>query len=160
MLTGLTKDYYYKSCRITYRTIADEAIRKRFETDKQGRLNLLTWETLTLNDTIKKNSDKTTAQCLDILIKQMTTIQYNLPIAYHANKILCNKLINACRTNKAFKFACYKACNTLVGIISDLQASITTHKQSKQSTSTYNANMDPDPPNLIADTYFVDRRYQ
>jgi hypothetical protein len=168
MLTGLAKDYYYKSCR-TYRDIDQlcEVMYKRFETDEQGRLNLLIWETLTLNDTIKKNPNKPIAQCLDILIKQITTIQRNLPMAYHADKILCDKLINACRTNEACKFACYKAGNTLVGIISDLQASITTHEQSRQPTTAYNAdtNLDPDPdpdpnPDSNTDVYYIDRRYQ
>jgi hypothetical protein len=107
MLTGLAKDYYYKSCQglHTVEQLCD-AIHKRFETEEQGRLNLLNWDTLTLDSTIKKNPEKSTAQCLDILIKQMTTTQRNLPVAYHSDYILRDKLINACRTNKACKHAC------------------------------------------------------
>jgi hypothetical protein len=122
MLTGLAKDYYYKSCAQFGYNIEQLCgqIHRRFETDEQGCLNLLKWETFTLENAIKKNLDKTTSQCLNILIQQMTTMQRNLLIAYYADKILCDKLINACRTNKACSFACYKASDTLVGVISDL----------------------------------------
>jgi hypothetical protein len=42
ILTRLAKDYYYKSCR-NYSDVEQvcDAIRKRFETNEQGRLNLL-----------------------------------------------------------------------------------------------------------------------
>jgi hypothetical protein len=156
MLTNLAKDYYYKSCR-NHLTLDQlhEAMQRRFETDEQGRLNLLKWESLTLESVIKKNPDKNTSECLDILIKTMTTIQRNLPSAYHDDKILCDKLINACRTTEACKFACYKAGNTLVGIISDLQASITTHEQTKHPNTIFTFDKNPEP-----DAYFVDRRYK
>ena len=160
MLSGLAKDYYYKACRQKGYNIDQlcEAISKRFETSEQGRLNTLKWETLSLNTISKENPGKTTAQCLDILIKQMTTIQRNLPTAYHDDKIACDKLINACRTNEACRFACYKASNTLTGIISDLQSSIATFEQSKPLNTYITDPPGPDPdPELDPDIYYVDR---
>ena len=121
-------------------------------------MNLLNWETLTLNDIARKNPNETTAQCLDVLIKQMTTIQRNLPAAYHHDKLLCDKLINACRSNEACKFVCYKASNTLTDVISDLQSSIVTYGQPNQP-GVYHTDYGPEPDDE-ADAYYTDRRYQ
>jgi hypothetical protein len=66
----------------------------------------------------------------DILIKQMTVIQRSLPPSYYTDNILCDKLLN--QTNKACRNACYKASDTLLGIINDLQSPIKTYEQSRQ----------------------------
>lgn len=91
----------------------------------------------------------------------MTTIQCNLLTVYHDDKIACDKLINACQTNEACRFACYKASNTLTGIISDLQSLITTFEQSKPPNAYITDPPGPDPdPELDPDMYYVDRQYR
>jgi Reverse transcriptase (RNA-dependent DNA polymerase) len=166
MLTDLARDYYFKSCR-DYRDVEQicEAIRKRFETKEQRRSNILDWEALKLDNVIKEHPDKSTKQCLDILIRQMTVIQRNLPPSYHTDDILCDKLLNACRANKACRNACYKASDTLLGIINDLQSSIKTYEQSRQEAGIYTAdNHDLDPVYDDGDDdphiHFTDRRYR
>lgn len=160
MLVGLAKDFYYNSCR----SIQDidqlaDAICKRFETREQGRLTLLRWNTLSLDEVIRKNPDQPMVTCLNILIKEMTSIRRQLPAAYHTDQILCDQLINACRANYACRFACYKAGDTLTSIISDLQASIATYEQTKRTPDTFTTD-----PELyesdVDDTYYVDRRYR
>ena len=95
------------------------------------------------------------------MIKQITTIQYNLPTVYYNDKIACNKLINVYRTNEACCFVCYKASNTLTGIISDLQSSIAIFEQSKPPNAYITDLPDPDPnPELDPDMYYIDRQYR
>lgn len=158
MLTGLAKDYYFKVCRQqpNSKDLGQlcQAIRRRFETSERGRLNLLRWESLTLNEIVTQNEGKSTAQCLDILIKEMTTLQRNLTTVYHSDKLLCDKLINACRSHEACKYACYKAGDTLIGVISDLQASIATHELNRPPT-TLIAEPTDEPQ-----SFYIDRRYQ
>ena len=89
----------------------------------------------------------------------MTIVQRNLPLAYYNDKILCDKLINACRNNEACKFAYYKASDTLISVISDLQSSITTYERPKQ-LGTYITDYDKNLDDLDdLDTYFTDRKY-
>jgi len=92
----------------------------------------------------------------------MTTIQRNLLPAYYNDKLLCDKLINACRENEVCKFACYKASNILIGVISDLQSSITTYERPKQLgayIANYNLHFDPDN-DYDPEAYYTDRKYQ
>jgi hypothetical protein len=93
----------------------------------------------------------------------MTSIRRQLPTAYHTDQILYNQLINACRANRACRFACYKAGNTLTGIISDLQASIATYEQTKQTPNTFTTDFELHELDVdvdVDDTYYVDRRYR
>jgi hypothetical protein len=168
MLAGLAKDYYYRTCR-KYKDIDRicDAIRKRFETDEQGRSNLFDWDTIKLDDIVEKNPDKSTTQCLDILIRDMSALQRNLPSDYHSDRILRDKLLNACRDNEACRFACYKASSTLMGVINDLQSSIKTFEKPKRpGTYTTDTNPIPDPfsggtdDTDELDTYYTDRKYQ
>jgi hypothetical protein len=143
VLVGLAKDFYYISCRSIQGTaqLAD-AIRQRFEKWEQGRLTLLRCNTLSLDEVIRKNPDKPTATCLNILIKEIISIRRQLPAAYHADQILCDQLINACRANRAYRFACYKGGDTLTSIISDLQASIATYEQTKRTPDTFTTDLE------------------
>ena len=160
MLTGLVKDYYYKVCR-NYDDIdlVCDTISNWFETEEQGQTNLLNWEILTLDDIIQENPDKRTAQYLNILIQQITTIQCNLLLAYHNDKILCDKLINVYRSNEACKFAYYKAGNTLSAVINDLQASIIMYKRPKKP-GVYYKDHSLKPDDEEADAYYTDRKYR
>ena len=90
----------------------------------------------------------------------MTTIQYNLLTVYYNDKIAYNKLINVCQTNEAYCFVCYKASNTLIGIISDLQLSITIFEQSKPLNAYIIDLLDFNPDlKLDPNIYYINYQY-
>jgi hypothetical protein len=163
MLCGLAKDFYFKSCRgknLPFDALCN-SIRRRFETDEHGRLTLLEWNTTTLQSIIDKNPDKTTAECLDLLIKKFTTLQRSLPDEYHQDKILHDKIVVACRSSPTCHYACYKPADTIAGLIGDLQSSIATHQEATKSTSNNfvidNDNGD-DPEAFLTDRRYHERR--
>ena len=159
MLRDLAKDFYFKSCHGKDLTIdvLIKSIRDRFETDEYGRAALLEWNTITLQSIITENPNNKTTECLDNLIKRLTTLQRCLPTEYHHDKILHDKLVNACRTLPSCKYACYKPATTITGLISDLQSSITTYQEVDRTTE--KGVFVNDTENMNPEMLFTDRRY-
>jgi hypothetical protein len=146
MLKGLALDYYYSSCRGRYVTISDlyRAIEAYFENDDSKRTVLSQWNNMTLQSIIEKNPGKATTESLQILIKDLRHMQKGLDIELQSDRVLYNKIINACQQVSACSFACYRPSPTLAGLIGDLQSSITTFELAHKKE---------------APIYFVDRKY-
>ena len=75
-----------------------------------------------------KNTEKSTVECLQILIKDLRHLQYGLNIKLRTDDFLYNKLITAYQEIKPYKYAYYKPINTVAGLINDLRSSIITYK--------------------------------
>ena len=99
---------------------------------------------MTLQSIIEKNPGKATTENLQILIKDLRHMQKGLDIELQSDRVLYNKIINACQQVSACSFACYRPSPTLAGLIGDLQSSITTYELAHKKE---------------APTYFVDRKY-
>ena len=84
------------------------------------------WKTLTLRKVISRpeNSSKTTTECLELLILELRRIQYGLDPDLRTEKLLHNKMINACRDLPACKPACFKAPTSFAGLFDDLREAI------------------------------------
>src|SRR5467141_3094068 len=130
MLKGLALDYYYSSCRGRYATMSDfyRAIEAYFESDDSKRTVLSQWNNTTLQSIIEKSPGKSTTENLQILIKDLRHMQKGLDIELQSDRVLYNKIINACQQVSACSFACYRPSPTLAGLIGDLQSSITTYE--------------------------------
>ena len=136
MLTGLAKDFYYKTCRGLSLEDTIVGIKARFETEERTRYLVQQWNDLSFQRTIEKaGPEKSLTDSLDVLVRGASSLQRNLPLEYQSTTILRDKLIMACRDVEACRFACYKPSPTVTGVINDLQASIAT--QSKSSNSTF-----------------------
>ena len=152
----------YKDINQIYNTIY-----KRFETNKQGYSNLFDQDTIKLNDIIEKNPNKSITQYLNILIRDISVLQYNLLLDYYSNRILYNKLLNIYKDNKVYRFVYYKTSSILISIINDLQSSIKIFKKLKQlGTYTIDTNLILDPFSSSIDNideldiYYIDHKYQ
>jgi hypothetical protein len=149
MLRGAAKDHYYTNLRDTPQTFTLEelctATRNYFEGEEYRRAKLEEWNALTLRKVIDRpeNSDKTTTECLELLVLELRRIRHGLDPDLRSDKLLHNKIITACRDLPACKPACFKASTSLAGLFNDLREAIATYESSPK---------DPE-------TLFADRRY-
>ena len=148
MLRGLAKDHYFSNLQKSPQKLNLEqlcvATRNYFEGEEYRRRMLEKWNTLTLRKVISRpeNSSKTTTECLELLILELRRIQYGLDPDLRTEKLLHNKMINACRDLPACKPACFKAPTSLAGLFDDLREAISIYEPSENS-----------------EVHFTDRRY-
>jgi hypothetical protein len=138
-----------------------DMVKSHFETEERKQSMMTKWNTTTI---IAKNEDKTTEECLELVIKELRTIQRGLAPELRTEQILRDKLINACNDVEACVYACLKPAPTLEGVCSDLQSSITAYKRIQESKSSSEAfytdrkyHTGPRPPNRFDGQ---DNRYQ
>jgi hypothetical protein len=136
MLRGLAKDHYFSNLRNSSQTLnLDQlctATRNYFEGEEYRRRMLEQWNTLTLRKVINRpeNSSKTMTECLEFLILELRRIQYGLDPDLRTEKLLHNKMINACRDLPACKPACFKPPASLAGLFDDLREAISIYEPS------------------------------
>ena len=124
MLHGLALDYYYTNLKsnplsITFNKLC-EATHNYFK-GLEYRHNILTqWNAIKLRTIINKNPEKSTIECLQILIKDLWHLQHGLNIKLWTDDFLHNKLITACQEVEPYKYACYKPADTLASLINNL----------------------------------------
>lgn len=92
--------------------------------------------------------DKSSSDCLELLISRLQDIQSSLLVEYKSDEILKDKLLNDIKYIDAFRLAYYKAVQTLQGLISDVHASL--------------AAMTPCVPSHLhaPNAHFLDRKYK
>ena len=135
MLREDALDYYYDNVNdrgFSFEIMCD-MIRSHFETEEHKQGMMTKWNTTTLKTIIAKNEDKTTEECLELVIKELRTIQRGLAPELRTEQILRDKLINACNDVEACVYACLKPAPTLEGVCSDLQSSIIAYKRTRES---------------------------
>jgi hypothetical protein len=130
MLRDMALEYYYDNFDSDQPRPLDElcsAFRNYFEGPEYRRRRHALWESLTIETVIKKpeNSDKSTHECLRLLISELQSLQHGLDSELRTEKILRNKLISACQTLPACQYACYKPAENVSSLIKDFQSSIT-----------------------------------
>jgi hypothetical protein len=110
MLKGLAQDYYFTHHLPRKRlTDAIEDLRVFFEGPGFHHRNLNTWNALTLDRVIAmpENATKSTQDCLRALISTLTKLKFGLAPDLRTEAFMYTKLINACQSHPACKFATY-----------------------------------------------------
>ena len=101
MLQDMALEYYYNNFDSDQPKPLDElcsVFRNYFEGPEYRQRRLTLWESLTIETIIKKprNNDKSTHECLRLLISKLWTLQHGLDLELRTDKLLRNKLISAC----------------------------------------------------------------
>jgi hypothetical protein len=123
-----------------------DMIKSHFETEEHKQGMMTKWNTTTLKTIIAKNEDKTTEECLELVIKKLRTIQRGLASELWTEQILRDKLINACNDVESCVYACLKPAPTLGGVCSDLHSSIIAYKRIQNAKT--------------SQTFYIDRKYR
>jgi hypothetical protein len=137
MLREDALDYYYDNVNdkgFPFETMC-HMIRSHFETEEHKQGMVTKWNSTALKTIMAKNEDKSAEECLEMLIKELRTIQRGLAPELRTEQILRDKLINACNDVESCVYACLKPAPTLEGVCSDLQSSIIAHKRIHESKS-------------------------
>jgi hypothetical protein len=166
MLRGLALDHYYTNRKNISHVISFEemcyATRNYFEGAEHKRNILNRWNETTLQTVITKNPEKSTLECLQLLINNLRHLQHGLENNLRTDDFLHNKIITACITHKACRFACCKPAITVTGLISELRTSITAYEASRpQEPQVFTTHPQDDPQDDLNDSeiYFTDRQY-
>ena len=85
-------------------------------------------------------------ECLQLLIKDLSYLQYRLDAEFCIDKFIHNKLINVCQDIPTCQYVCFKSEDSLAGFINYLRSSIITFQKSN-------------PDNMQTQAFFTDRRY-
>ena len=112
-----------------------------------------------LRTVINKHIEKSTIECLQILIKDLRHLQHGLNIILRTNEFLYNKLIIAYQDLEPYKYACYRPADTLTSLINDLRSSIATYKASNPLGNAQAYIADLQTLKIDSDAYFTDRYY-
>lgn len=150
MLKGQALEHFFINLRAAGATVSFDdlcnATRNYFETPEYRRAQLSKWNATTLRTVIAKNTEKSTAECLHLLVTQLRHLQPSLDFPLRTDAFLHNKLITACQDISSCQYACYKPAETLSGLINDLDSSITTYEKTH-------------PPSSSSAAFFTDRRF-
>ena len=135
MLYSLALDHYYTNRKNVSHVISFEemcyATHNYFEGAKHKRNILNQWNETTLRTVITKNPEKSTLECLQLLINDLHHLQHGLENNLKTDDFLHNKIITACITHEACRFACCKPTAIVTSLISELRTSITAYEASR-----------------------------
>ena len=148
MLREDALDYFYDNVNdkgFSFETMCD-MVKSHFETEEHKQGMMTRWNTTTLKTIMAKNEDKNTEECLELVIKELRSIQRGLAPELRTEQNLRDKLINACNDVESCVYACLKPASTLEGVCSDLHSSIIAYKRI-QDTKT-------------SQTFYTDRKYR
>jgi hypothetical protein len=110
LLKGIALDHFY-SHALSQRSLEEAVhnLKNFFEGLGFHRRNLNTWNSITLNTIIARpeNTTKSTTECLRILINTLTKLKFGLEPSLRSNSFLNDKLVTACQSVPACKFATY-----------------------------------------------------
>lgn len=140
MLSGAALNHYYANIASNNHPrdfdVMCRTTQNYFEGAEYKRSRLARWDELNLGLIIKENAGKSTGECLQILIFELRNLQMSLSKELRSDDFFHNKLINSCRKVPACSFACFKPSETLTRLINDLQSSIKTYEESKDTEQT------------------------
>ena len=145
MLTGLAWNQYFNA-GLKDQTFEQACLHMRnfFEGPGSERKNLGEWNAISLKTMIDENSDKSTTDCLQLLIGKLSQLQHGLPSDLRSNGFLTNKLVTACQAIPACQYAVADPPRELGLLISKLQSSIIAYEKQNPEHS---------------QAYYTDRRY-
>jgi len=110
---------------------------QHFETEEKRQMYLQEWREATLERIIKKNPDKDTMECLEMLFKKLELIQPGLSMEYNLEWSLRDQVINACRGVKACDMCLFKPSQSYESVCADLRSSVGTAMRSAETSSQY-----------------------
>jgi hypothetical protein len=90
-----------------------------------------------------ENEEKSTNECLQLLIKELRHLQHDLESNLRIDDFIHNKLVNACQKISTCQYACFKSSDNLTELINDLKSSIIIYQKA----------------HFIEFIFFIDRRY-
>jgi hypothetical protein len=146
MLKGLALAHYYNAqlSQLPYFDACNK-VRAYFEGPEYHRSNINKWNSLTLDSISTKHPDKSTWEVVQLLLNELTELQYGLPQELRTPAFWINKVVLTCQGSPACRFAVADAPQEPGQLINRLQSSITTYEREQQLNGT--------------ETYFTDRKY-
>src|SRR6266536_2095027 len=165
MLRGLALNHYYTNHKNVTQAISFEqmcnATYNYFKGPEHKRNVLNCWNKTTLWTIISKNPKKSTLKCLQLLINNLRHLQHSLENNLKTDDFLHNKIITACITHEACRYASCKPVKTITGLINELWTSINVYEATcPQESQVFNARLadDSDSSN-DQEVYFMYRQY-
>lgn len=157
MLKGKALDFYFEKIDRQIDNFVDmvASLRMHFETEETRQRYLTEWRETNLLRTIKKNSDKTRLECLELMLDNLRAAQKGLSERYQADHVLRDQALNACYGVPECHLALFKPAPTFEGLCADLRAAISTAARSKESSSFL---MEPDDVDSYGQ-HFTDRTF-
>ena len=127
MLTGRASDYYYQviaELNLDFNGII-EKLRTYFHTPENYQMFLSEWRTLTLPNVIAQNPDKSTAQCLDIVIDKLQKLYQAMSQQNGlSERSLTSQLIGACEGVEACAMVLVRPAESFEAVASDLRSAV------------------------------------
>ena len=145
MLKGFAQSHYY-NCGLSMKSydVACIHMRSFFEGPEYYRKNLTEWNSITLQDFIDSNPDKSVSECLQLLIDKLCKQQHAIDPELRTQRTLTNKLVTACQGVPACRIAISNPSEELSTLINKLQSSVIAWEKETPRTTA---------------SYFTDRRY-
>ena len=130
MLKGLALDHFYTNqlSRLPFDK-ACEHLRNFFEGPGFQRKNLDEWNTITLTTVMAGNTDKSTSECLQLLIHRLRQLQHGLRPTLQTMDFLHNKIVTSCQGIPACRYAVSDPPDNFGALINKLQSSITAYEK-------------------------------
>ena len=147
MLKGLAQDHFYNNL-LSQRPFVDICtnIRNFFEGPAYQRNNLDKWNSISLSSIMSTNPEKSTTECLQILINELRQLQYGLTPDLRTTAFIHNKLVTACQGIPACRYATADPPADFGQLINKIQSSIMNFEKEEGSKATQGA-------------YFTDRKF-
>ena len=138
MLQEAALDHYYTNLRqYTQMAQLDNltcVTRQYFESKKYQRGVIDRWTDITLESVMDKpeNTNKSTTDCLQLLLTEMRYLKIGLPPKMEADIVFHLKLLHACRDLPTCIYACCKPADEINSLINKLEISITTYERQQK----------------------------
>ena len=159
MVKGMAARFYQQVLVHSGKSFTEmcEAIQSRFEGSNFTQDALAKWNTKDLKKTIAKHPNKSTIQCLDILVDELQELYNSLPIGLQNEAQMANKLNLACRDVAECQAASIRPEGRVPVFIDNMKAAIGTYEaiHGKRVTSE-GFVQDPEDSD---ETFMTDRRF-
>src|SRR5579871_3870258 len=143
MLKGLALDFYFSTLdnrNFNFDQMCGAMI-ARFEGEEYQRATQAQWDSITLSSVTSKYEGKSTEECLQLLLQELTHLRHGLEPACRGDNYFRNKLISACRGVPACELACFTPSPTISGFINPDRRSVSTYEHTHNPTLPTNTIM-------------------
>ena len=129
MLSGKASQYYYNSIAPLGNSVTFDGVIQRlgdyFHTSENYQMFLNEWRTIMLKDVIAEHPEKTTAQCLDMVIEKLHMLYQAMSQHNGLNdQGLTNQLISACQGVEACSPVLIRPASTFEAVASELRNAV------------------------------------
>ena len=147
MLKGMALDFYFNNnlAHLPFDSACNQ-VREFFEGPVFEQQNLAEWNSLSLKGIILTNQEKSTSECLRLLLNKLSGLQHGLMPTLRGIDFLHNKVVTACQGVPACRYGVSDPPRQLGPLINKLQSSITAYEKEN-------------PTPTSSSQFFTDRRY-